>query len=220
MTDSHDICPDEHQLVALALGELSGRARADVLTHLMACRSCREQVDQLIEVAEHLLLVAPEAEPPVGFESGVVDQFVPASKVRTRRLRVTTAVAGIAAAVALVAAGGVGARLAERGHSDIAEAQMITPTGRDVGNVWQYQGDPSWIFVAVPGWRNWDVVANAELDYRLEAQLHNGSTVDLGPIAFSADDGSWATTTTLDTTTIATVSIVDDTGHVWCSGTF
>ncbi len=220
MTDAHDTCPDDHQLVALALGELSGRARADALTHLMACRSCREQVDALIEVSEQLLLAAPEAEPPVGFESGVVEQFVATPKARAGRRRLTTAIAGIAAAVALIAAGAVGARLTDRGHGDISEARMITPTGRDVGNVWQYEGDPSWIFVAVPGWRNWDVVADAELDYRLEAQLHDGSTVELGPIAFSAEDGSWATTTTLDTTTIANVSIVDETGHVWCTGTF
>ena len=56
----------------LALGLLTGPERATGLSHLVDCPSCREQVDELARVADRLLLLAPEAEPPAGFESRVL----------------------------------------------------------------------------------------------------------------------------------------------------
>ncbi len=56
----------------LALGLLSGPDRASALSHLAGCPSCREQVDDLARVADRLLLLAPDDEPPAGFESRVL----------------------------------------------------------------------------------------------------------------------------------------------------
>ncbi|MEA2932255.1 MAG: hypothetical protein QOI56_1040 [Actinomycetota bacterium] len=56
----------------LALGLLSGPERAAALSHLAACPACREQVDGLARIADRLLQLAPDAEPPAGFESRVL----------------------------------------------------------------------------------------------------------------------------------------------------
>jgi hypothetical protein len=53
----------------LATGTLSGGERASALEHLESCARCRQFVDDLSSVADALLLLAPEAEPPIGFES-------------------------------------------------------------------------------------------------------------------------------------------------------
>jgi hypothetical protein len=64
---------DELRAVAaeVALGILSGAERADALAHMEHCVSCRVLVEGLAQTGDSLLLLAPEAEPPLGFESGV-----------------------------------------------------------------------------------------------------------------------------------------------------
>ncbi|HEY8547081.1 MAG TPA: zf-HC2 domain-containing protein [Acidimicrobiales bacterium] len=58
-----------------ALGLLDGAERAAVVAHLERCRACRSQVALLAEAGEQMLLVAPSAEPPPGFEQRVLDRL-------------------------------------------------------------------------------------------------------------------------------------------------
>lgn len=229
MTDRHrehpdDRHPDERHLgddvlAALALGELSGRERADALGHLLGCGACREQVDAMVAVSEQLLLAAPEAEPPVGFESAVVDRLVPDGTVGRRRHRFALAAVAVAAALALVVAGVVGARLRPT-SDDLDRAAMITPEGREVGTAWTHAGDPSWVLVSVPGWEVWEDPDAPPIEYELLAALDDGTEMSLGTVSFAGDDGSWATTTAVDTGRISTVAIVDTTGRIWCRAQF
>jgi hypothetical protein len=53
----------------LATGTLSGGEWASALEHLESCARCRQLVDELSSVADAVLLLAPESEPPIGFES-------------------------------------------------------------------------------------------------------------------------------------------------------
>ena len=216
MTDPAARCPDDVVLVELALGHLTGRERADALSHLLQCRACREQTDMLTAVSEHLLLAAPEAEPPAGFESVVVGRLSPDQRSRPRR---SLAVA-LAGAVALVAAAVAGGLLASDDGHEVAEADMVTPAGRDVGRAWRYDSDPSWVFLSVPGWEVWEDPAGSPLDYQLSAELDDGTRVDLGDVTFRNDGGTWATATRIDTTRITSLAIVDQTGRVWCQGEF
>ncbi len=55
----------------VALGILSGAERADALGHMEHCVSCRVLVEGLAQTGDSLLLLAPEADPPMGFESRV-----------------------------------------------------------------------------------------------------------------------------------------------------
>ncbi|NEE04468.1 anti-sigma factor family protein [Phytoactinopolyspora halotolerans] len=59
-------------LAEVATGAASGPDRARVLSHLAGCEKCRRELDELTRVADEVLLVAPEHEPPAGFESAVL----------------------------------------------------------------------------------------------------------------------------------------------------
>ena len=73
MNDAAFGCADVDALAAeLALGIVSGAERAAALEHLANCSACRARVDELAEVADDLLLLGPEREPPAGFEGRVL----------------------------------------------------------------------------------------------------------------------------------------------------
>ena len=63
---ARELAPD------LALGLLPGAERARLLAHLAGCASCDALVAELADVADSLLLLAPGADPPPGFESAVL----------------------------------------------------------------------------------------------------------------------------------------------------
>jgi len=66
-------CAELQELAAeLALGTVSGAERAAAIEHLAGCAACRDLVDSLARVADSMLLLAPEVEPPPGFESKVL----------------------------------------------------------------------------------------------------------------------------------------------------
>ena len=66
-------CDETRELAPeLALGIVDGEERAEALRHLSACADCRRAVEEMTEVADELLMVAPVQEPSAGFESRVV----------------------------------------------------------------------------------------------------------------------------------------------------
>ena len=211
-------CPDDAILLALALGELAGRERADALAHVVECAACRAHVQDLVETSEQVLLAAPGGEPPAGFESAVLARIDDAAPSRRRRWPVLAAAALVLVLVA--AAMGIGTAIARDGGSELAEAAMITPAGRDVGRAWRYDAEPTWVLVSVPRWQVWEQGGAAPHTYRLAATLDDGSHVDLGALEFSKRAGAWGTTTSVAAARIRSVSVTDTTGTVWCRGEF
>ncbi|MBB5787696.1 anti-sigma factor family protein [Jiangella mangrovi] len=59
-------------LAEVATGAASGPDRARVLAHLADCPDCRRELEELTRVADEVLLVAPEHDPPAGFEGAVL----------------------------------------------------------------------------------------------------------------------------------------------------
>jgi len=111
-------------LALLATGALAGDERAAVLRHTGTCAGCRAELAELARVADGLLLLAPELEPPAGFESAVIAQIadprtaphptVPTAPHRVaswrRRLagrRVRSAAAAAVLAIAMATGAGV-----------------------------------------------------------------------------------------------------------------
>src|SRR6266550_7033253 len=95
-------CEETRELAAeLALGVVEGEERGRALKHLADCPDCRAEVEKFSDVADELLLLAPHREAPVGFESRVLGELLPAPPPKRRRLRLVLAPA--AAAVAAVA---------------------------------------------------------------------------------------------------------------------
>ncbi len=101
-------CSDD--LAELALGALTGRARAEALWHVESCPRCAEELEQLSRVADTLVQVTPEIEPPMGFEVRLFERMGVADDVhrqrrRGRRSRWVPAVVAAAAAAAALALG-------------------------------------------------------------------------------------------------------------------
>ncbi|MFI9275642.1 hypothetical protein ACIGXM_33795 [Kitasatospora sp. NPDC052896] len=73
-TDS-PACQQLHEIGAeLALGILLARERAGAMVHLQRCGACREYVRRLAFACDGLLDLIPGREPPVGFESRVLQR--------------------------------------------------------------------------------------------------------------------------------------------------
>lgn len=62
-------CQDIRGLTAkVALGVADGEDRARVLDHVVECPECRQELEDLTALADDLVVLAPEHEPPLGFE--------------------------------------------------------------------------------------------------------------------------------------------------------
>jgi hypothetical protein len=65
----------EEQAVELALGGVDEPRRAELARHAATCPSCHVRLEELSWLGERLLLLAPEIEPPPGFESRVLERL-------------------------------------------------------------------------------------------------------------------------------------------------
>jgi hypothetical protein len=153
-------CKEIRELAAeLALGIVDGEERGRALQHLADCPDCRRRVDELAEVADELLLLAPHAEVPVGFEERALAPLRSQKAPRRRRwLRVLVPAAAAAAAAAVtLAIASDDLRLASDYRSALDEANgrdfeahaLRTPGDQQVGQVFAYEGSPSWLLMTV-----------------------------------------------------------------------
>src|SRR5689334_11612796 len=181
-------CDDTRALAPeLALGIADGAERAEVLAHLADCAECRRAVAELTEVTDELLLIAPEHEPPVGFESRVLAQLDPQpARRRPRRRRrgwlmVAPAIVGAALASVVVLgvtrddrqlAGQYRQALSVAHGSFFEAAPLLGPAGRQAGVVYAYRGKPSWVFVYLSP-------TSGAAEYRGELVLRSGARVPL-----------------------------------------
>jgi hypothetical protein len=211
MTEAN--CREVRDLAAeVALGIATGDERARVLQHIAGCTGCRQEIAELAQVADSLLLLAPEEEPPSGFESRVfrsIDQ--PRRSFRRRVL-----LGGAAACVALVVgAGGVllalgeDRRLAEHYRDALAGANgdyfgvmnLLNEGGDEAGHVFVYEGDPSWAFVnftevEMPG------------EYRMQVVTREGERLSAGWFEVSAEDKSWGGALPVDLDEVSAIRCV------------
>jgi anti-sigma factor RsiW len=144
----------------LALGIIEGEERGRALEHLVDCPECRRRVEDLAEVADQLLLLAPHREPPVGFESEVLRRVLPAPKPRRRRrLQLVFAPAAAALAAAAITLGLVwndwqagrdyNSNL-DKANGKQFEAYSLYGGGASfAGTVFSYEGAPNWVQITV-----------------------------------------------------------------------
>jgi hypothetical protein len=180
----------------LALGIADGAERADALEHLAACADCRRAVAELTDVSDALLSIAPEHEPPVGFESRVLARLQPAPvrrPTRRRRALFTLAPAVLSAALATVVVLGITAndrnlagqyrQALDVAHgSEFMAAPLQAAAGRPAGVVYAYRGTPSWVFVYLDPKFGGD-------EYRPELVLRSGRSV---PLQMRIDPATWS----------------------------
>src|SRR5436309_3384041 len=69
----NETCEQTRELLPeLALGILGGEDRARALDHLAGCADCSNELASLARSADGLLTLAPQHEPPAGFEDRVL----------------------------------------------------------------------------------------------------------------------------------------------------
>jgi hypothetical protein len=176
-------------------------------------------------VVDELLLQAPLAEPPVGFETRVFARL----NLRPRRRRgvlrflsdhralgasMATAVAASVFVVALVVGHGAtapgypGAQL----KGTTVKLAELDAGGHPEGGVLVYAGDPTWLFMYVddPAWRG---------ELRCEVTVDQGPTVVLGEFSPSDRDGAWAIKVPVPAGRLRQARIVSPDGTVLATAT-
>jgi hypothetical protein len=85
MSDAPGSAHIRELLPELAAGVATGEERGAALRHLAGCADCRLELDAFARTVDDLLLLAPEVEPPAGFESAVLARIAPAADGPTVR---------------------------------------------------------------------------------------------------------------------------------------
>ena len=206
----------EERAAELALGTVSGAERAVALDHLAACGSCRNLVDQLARVADDLLLLAPVAEPPPGFESKVLSQLgvapEPAAPVSSVRRRILV---GVAAAALVAGLSGVGAMwMADDDPRPVASGEIRTALSVDDEGRWRcraviYGENPTWLVVSLD--RTDDLSATFSVE-----TVHAGreTPVPVGTFAIERGHGSFAKAVDVPADGLERVRVLDAGGRV------
>jgi hypothetical protein len=211
-------CAEVRELIPeLAIGIASGEDRARALQHLARCPECRRELEQMSEVADELLLLAPDREPPIGFETRVLSGL---SFTKRRRWR-GVALAAAAALVLAAVAGGVVYRSSSDDRVLAAEYREVlrrfdgryfqTATlhgspGEGEGQVFGYQGTPSWIFVLIPP-------QDETRTYGITLETRGGGHLDLGRVEVGPEGGSWGKAIPVDLGEAAGLWLEDSDGH-------
>jgi hypothetical protein len=213
-----DRCAETRELaVELALGIADGEDRAHALQHASECEGCRLELDRLSTLADDLLELAPEVEPPVGFELRALRSLQPRTERRRWWPRVV-AVAAAALAIAGATAGGLllavrdDLRVADeyratldRAHgSSFGAVRLHDRGGKPAGVVFAYDGSPSWVLVTVDA-------AHRALVKRAELVSSDGRTVPLP--SFRLVGGAWGGALPLALSGVGAVHLVDSKGR-------
>jgi hypothetical protein len=196
---------DELRAIAaeLALDHVTGAERAAALGHLATCVGCRALVTDLAAVADSVLLLAPEVEPPEGFESRVLDRFELVEPARRAPWIAAVAAAAVAAIVGGIA--GFTLATANDGADGLPLALALrSASGASAGNV-LLADDPDRMTCVFEDERFGGA-------YSVEVVLEDGSVAQVG--AFEAEGAPWSWTVALpvDAADVRTVRVLDDDG--------
>jgi anti-sigma factor RsiW len=200
----------------LALGILSGAERAETIAHANECARCQAHVSELTAAADALPLLAPEIEPPSGFEERVMRGI--AAGRRRRRLRSMALVAAVAAAVAIFSITTV--RIIESGDttsSAPSAARAPVPVAMEGTTV---SGPAGWAYVT--GGRAVAVAVDYGVPsgtYQVRVTAPDGTVETLGAMSVAGGRGSWTGRSDAPIASGSKIALVDATGAEVCRGT-
>lgn len=216
---STDCAMTREALPELALGIVDGEQRALALDHISHCADCRRELEELSSLADELIALTPQREPPPGFENRVLDRLAVRRtrprrpRRRLRRVALAAAVPAIAAATALAMSVSYGSdrRLASQYRAALQGAhgkyfqssRLKTPAGQVAGIVFAYQGSPSWLFYALNGRYGSGL-------YKEQIVTRSGRTLTLP--SFRLVNGSWGIATPVPVRDIALVKLIGQPG--------
>ena len=202
----------------LVLGVLEGPPRATALAHVESCAACRQLVEQLSQAADALYALAPAADPPLGFETRVMSRLGPARPPRRRRL-----VAAVVAA-AVLSSGLTVAIIHQRDAADerltreyvtalkvlggrsLQASALRDADGRRAGEIFLYDGHPSWWFIAL------DHPSAAPV--ALELELASGRSLHFDANATTGAQTAWGMRAAGSLASVTAARLVDPDGKV------
>jgi hypothetical protein len=214
----------------LALGIAEGKERGAALRHLSGCPGCRRLLSELSSVGDELLLLAPAAEPPPGFESRVLGRLAEPPRPRGIRLPRWRRWAAMAAAAILVAAlAGGSVLLATAGDRRLADgyravlrqgqgsffaaAPLQGPQGR-AGTVFGYQGQPPWATVTLRA------PIAAERRFRVQVLTRDGRYLAAGEAVLGGAKGVWGGQLPVDLSAVHELRLLGPDGRTAFAATF
>jgi hypothetical protein len=207
-----EIAPD------LAMGIADGQERDAALRHTATCSSCRTLVADLSSTADELLLLAPEHEPPAGFESETLARL---GKLERRRWGVRAL--AIAASFVLAVAIGAGAvlmatsgerRLAASyrdvlsvGQGSFFAAAPLRGAEGSEGTVFGYDGRPSWLFATV------DLPTTSPEPLEVVLTTRDGRRSPLGSALLGGSHDTWGASIPVALAAVQQVRFEDEEGR-------
>jgi predicted anti-sigma-YlaC factor YlaD len=178
------------------------------------CGACRAELAELAVVADALLLAAPLAEPPAGFENRVLARFGTERPARVRLLSRAwvrpALIAVAAAAVVVVLVGGFVLRGDVGGREGVVAARLLGADGRAVGQV-LVSDHPNRMVCVLDG-------ARAGALYAVSVRGHDGAA-DVGTFVSDGPGYPWATSLPMDGSDVRRVVIRDRNGTVRATAT-
>jgi hypothetical protein len=194
-----------------ALGVLTGRERAEVLAHLDHCPSCQTLVGEYAGVADALLDLVPEADPPRELAPPVLAMLRPAPRRQWRHRVAALAAAAISTASgvtwAIVSRGGSGSSARQ---AALHSAPMVGSGGLTVGRVVTTEGRDPMLSVSIDYWL-------PEGEYRLAAQNRTGHSATIGTLDVAGGRGAWTGSASALEHPVS-VTLTDASGAAVCRG--
>jgi anti-sigma-K factor RskA len=212
--DTQTCEPFSDDLAELALGILTGRDRAATLAHVESCSRCADELEHLARTADAIVSVAPETEPPVGFEVRLFNRMglAPAPPARVAVLR-SRATRWVLAAAAAVVALGVGLGLGMSAGSGpspsvaaVASADLVEH-GQTVGHVTIYGGARPWMFMNLAD-------STGRGTVMCKVVMADGQVVTVGTFMAHRGYGSWGAPLHVPPSGVRSAEVVSSSGAV------
>jgi hypothetical protein len=134
-----------------ALGILHGAPRAELIAHLERCQACAVTVADFAEIVDGLTVLAPSAEPPVGFEDHVLRAMHDNQRPRRRTLRTLGALTALVVIVIALSVATVRVVDGLLAPADPARVGSIRANGAVIGKVVITPGAQPWVILAIEG---------------------------------------------------------------------
>jgi hypothetical protein len=217
----------DDELAELALGVLTGRERAQTLSHVESCPRCAEDLEILSRAADTVLQAAPDMEPPLGFEVRLFERMgVTDAAPRRRRgrglrpSRWVPVVVGVAAAALALGFG-----LSATSPSNQNQAAAPTPTsshqvvtaalvsdGKTVGHVMTFDGDKPWMSMMLDD-------SSARGTVHCVVVTEDGQVHTVGTFESHDGYGAWMAPLHVDPATVRTAEVESPSGTVIATAT-
>jgi len=211
----------QDELAELALGILSGRNRSEVLSHVESCSLCGAELERLSVVADALLQLAPEVQPPLGFELRVAerlqaDRIQPEATTSPRQFG-RVAFFATAAAIIAVLGFGLGAAITPGGGNSQGQSAAanlttakLTSHGHVLGDVMISAGSPAWMFMTVDD-GSWPGTVTCAVTYA------GGRVQTVGVFRLSSGYGAWGAPLSSSAGQVRSARLVASNGTVLAS---